>query len=112
MAIPVMVALRGEASGLMSALGQAGSGMQGLAGNTEELAKKLGGIAGALTMAGAGIGVAVTKMAMDYETAMTRVYTASNMTKQEFGMVSDAVLDMSSQVGFGASELADAMLKV
>nr|WP_281396831.1 phage tail tape measure protein [Streptomyces olivoverticillatus] len=73
-------------------------------------------VGAATTAAGIGIAVASVKMASDFQTQMTRLYTAAGLTQQQlkqFGTTADGlnsqVLKIGSTVGFTGTQMAEAL---
>jgi len=56
-----------------------------------------------------GVGVAATKMAMDFDTSMTKMVSLVGLTRDEVDGMRGDIIDMASQYGKSASEAADAM---
>ena len=86
----------------------------------EEAETKMGGLAasggamfdkiGKATVLGvAGIGVASIKMASDFETQMTRLYTAAGAPKAAVQAAYGEVLKMGDAVGFSGTQMAEAL---
>jgi len=80
---------------------------------------KLGGFSGALKGMGIGIaaggaalvglGAAAIKSGADFEAGMREVNTMIGLNEEQFQNLSQQVLDLSSEVGKGGDELADAL---
>lgn len=56
-----------------------------------------------------GVGVASIKMASDFQTQMTRLYTAAGAPKQAVQDATDKVLQLGSAVGFSGTQMAEAL---
>ena len=56
-----------------------------------------------------GVGVAATKMAMDFDTSMTKMVSLVGLTRDEVDGMRKDIITMASQYGKSADEAADAM---
>lgn len=56
-----------------------------------------------------GLGVAATKMAMDFDTSLTKMVSLVGLTREEVDGMRGDIIAMASQYGKSASEAADAM---
>lgn len=59
-----------------------------------------------------GIAGAATKMAGDFEYSINKLYTTAGEAKNNLGKISQGILDISKQVGYGANDMANAMYYV
>src|SRR5664280_1412233 len=66
----------------------------------------------AIAAAVIGTGVAVTKMAADYQSATTLLVTGAGESEAAIGMVRQGLIDMAPAVGMGPEALAKAMFLV
>ncbi len=81
----------------------------------KKVARAFGPVGAAMAVAGAaviGLGIAATKEAADFQTAMLSNVAHAGLAKSEFQSVSDAILAMAPQVGRSPTELADAMYPI
>ena len=65
-----------------------------------------------LTLPIVGIGVAAGKMAMDFDSAMTKIVSLVGISSDEVAGMRESVLKLSSATGKSATELADALFVV
>jgi hypothetical protein len=65
-----------------------------------------------LTLPIVGVAVAAGKMAMDFDTAMTKIVSLVGISSDEVSGMRDSVLKLSSTTGKSAKELADALFVV
>ena len=85
----------------------------------EEFSKKAESAGGKLTDTGktlaplsgaiAGVGLAGTKMSLDFEDAMAKVSTIADTTKVPISDLKKGIMDLSDQTGISAGEIADAV---
>ncbi|MFD7016143.1 phage tail tape measure protein [Streptomyces sp. NPDC059928] len=99
------------------------SGLRTAATEGESFTAKMGGVGAAMSKVGAataavGVGVAVVsvKMASDFQTQMTRLYTAAGLTQDQlkkFGTTADGlnaqVLKIGDTVGIAGTKMAEAL---
>ena len=62
-----------------------------------------------LTLPIVGVGIAATKMAMDFDTSLTKMVSLVGLTNDEVDGMRDKIKSLASQYGKSASEAADAM---
>lgn len=93
-----------------------GASMEGTAAKSEVTAaaqmeqyKKVGTAVG---LAGAAVAAVTIKMAGDFEQSTTRLVTSAGETQSNLDSVRQGVLDMTSQVGYGAEELSKALYTI
>lgn len=79
-------------------------------------ARGLGGVMGKMAVVSgaalAGIAVGSVKMAADFQSATTRLITSAGESEKNIDSVRKGMLDMASQVGYSATELAKGMYTV
>lgn len=109
MPIPVMVALEGNSAGLTAALGSAGGAMSAFGGASEGVAQKMGAAFANMNSTLTAFGISAIESAAQFETVMMRVYTSSNISKDGLAQMSQSVLDLSTTVGYAATDLGTAM---
>lgn len=83
--------------------------------STDGLAKKMGGLAGPLAIAGvalAAVGAVAVHMAGDFQESMTQLVTGAGESEANLKMVSDGILSMSTQVGESTKQLAQGMYMI
>lgn len=85
-----------KAKAQMSAVGASGSSAM----------SKLGA---GVAVAGVGIAAASVKMASDFETQMTRLYTAAGAPKAAVQAATDQVLALGNSVGYSGTQIAEAL---
>ena len=71
-----------------------------------------GDLTRSVTLPLAAIAVGSVKMAMDFETAMTKVQTLASESEGNIKLLRQAVLDLAPSVGIGPTQLADALLVI
>src|SRR5258707_2035961 len=101
-----------EADSAGVALGFLSGAADAAAVGVEALVSVLEVVATALAVVGvvAGVaGVVSAKMAGDFESAVTRLYTTAGEVHKNLQMVGDGILTMASQVGTGAMQLVQGM---
>lgn len=76
------------------------------------VADEIGSIAQKVGLAVGAIGVTSLVAAGDFQKAMTQLVTSAGESKDKIGMVSQGLLDMSTQVGFTAVQLGKAMYPI
>lgn len=92
-----------------------GNAMDASAARGERAAARWGAVQKGALLVGAGAvlaGAGFVHMAADFETATNKLVTSAGESHHAIGEVRDGLLEMSSQVGVGAEDLAVAMYKV
>ncbi|MDP3909460.1 MAG: phage tail tape measure protein, partial [Gemmatimonadales bacterium] len=98
--VTILVRAKDEASKVFS-------GIQGAAGS---MAKGVALAAGGGALALAGIGIAATKMAADFESSLAEVQTLlPNLDEQGFGKLRQGVLDFSKEMGVATDQAVPAL---
>jgi len=105
----IIITAQDEASAKLNAVGDSLTGVGKKAGISTGLLLKAGA---AIAAFATGVAVASLKMAADFDTAMREVFTLTDLTVEEFGAYSDAVRDVSKEVGISAKELATALYPI
>ena len=90
-------------SGKMAAVG---TQLQSVGKNMANIGKSL---TLGVTLPIVGVGVAATKMAMDFDTSLTKMVSLVGLTRDEVDGMRGDIITMASQYGKSASEAADAM---
>lgn len=90
-------------SGKMAALG---TQLQSVGKNVAKVGKSL---TLGVTLPIVGVGVAATKMAMDFDTSLTKMVSLVGLTRDEVDGMRGDIITMASQYGKSAKEAADAM---
>ena len=79
----------------------------------ESVGKKMANVGKSLTVGVTlpivGVGVAATKMAMDFDTSLTKMVSLVGLTRDEVDGMRGDIITMASQYGKSAKEAADAM---
>jgi TP901 family phage tail tape measure protein len=83
-----------------------GSQMQAMGQSVARVGK---GLTVGVTLPIVGVGVAATKMAMDFDTSLTKMVSLVGLTRGEVDGMRGDIIDMASQYGKSAKEAADAM---
>ena len=101
--------------GITSAIGE----LNTLTDSTASFSQKISSIGSAVSSTGstltksftvpiAGLGTAATKLAADFESAMSKVEAISGSTEQEMSQLTDKAIEMGAKTKFSAKESADA----
>lgn len=92
------------------------SGMKRAASDAETESKRMSGAIGAVAKVGLGLGIAVVgigvasvKAATEFQTQMTRLYTAAGAPKAAVEAATGAVLQLGTQVGMTGTQIAEAL---
>lgn len=101
--------LRDQALALQTGMGLSTIAMQK---NGEALATMGKKLSLGLTLPIVGIGVAASKMAIDFDSAMTKIVSLVGISSDEVAGMRQSVLKLSSTTGKSATELADALFVV
>lgn len=76
----------------------------------DKVSSSTGKVANAMapaSLAIGGIGVASAKASVDFETSMAKVFTIADETQVSYGDMKKAIMDLSTQTGISANEIAD-----
>lgn len=92
------------------------AGLKKAAGDAESMSGRMGAALGAITKVGLGVGVAVlgigaasVKAASDFQSNMTKLYTAAGAPKAAVQGATDAVLKLGTSVGMTGTQIAEAL---
>lgn len=91
-----------NANVVLAQLGQAGEGLKKAGGKISDLGKTIMPISAAAT----GAGVAMGKMASDFEDAMAKVSTIADETEMSMEDMEKAIMELSNQTGISSTEIA------
>lgn len=119
----VTAKFRADTSDLQSKLGQVQGSLTATAAKIETLNGKMQAVGASMAAAGktmtvgvtlplAAIGAASTKLAMDFDSSMTKIVSLVGIGADEVSGMRDAVLGLSGETGKSAKELADALFVV
>jgi TP901 family phage tail tape measure protein len=90
-----------------------GSRMQAFGGQMQSFGQSVSKVGKSMTVGVTlpivGVGVAATKMAMDFDTSLTKMVSLVGLTRGEVDGMRGDIISMASQYGKSASEAADAM---
>lgn len=103
---PVVAELLMDIKDFQAKVGEAKTKMEGLTTSTSAAFNKVGKYA---TLATVGIAAASVKMAADFETQMTRLYTAAGAPEQAVKDATGQVLKLGDAVGFSGTQMAEAL---
>jgi TP901 family phage tail tape measure protein len=108
-AIADLQRLEAQGAALQAGMSKSAAAMQR---NGEALAGMGKKLSMGLTLPIVGIGVAAGKMAMDFDSAMTKIVSLVGISSDEVAGMRQSVLQLSSVTGKSAKELADALFVV
>jgi TP901 family phage tail tape measure protein len=90
-----------------------GGRMQALGGQVQAFGNSMArtgkSLTAGVTLPIVGIGIAATKMAVDFDTSLTKMVSLVGLTRDEVDGMRGDIISMASQYGKSASEAADAM---
>jgi TP901 family phage tail tape measure protein len=109
-AITDLQRLDAQGAALQAGMSKSAAAMQR---NGEALAGNVGkSLTLGVTLPIVGVGVAATKMAMDFDTSMTKIVSLVGISSDEVAGMRESVLKLSNATGKSAKELADALFVV
>lgn len=102
--------LKEEASNLGNSFGSTSNRMSSFSDNLGKVSKATGGIANLLkplALGLIGLGAASSKLGMDFETGMHKVYTIADKSVVPVDKMRQAILNLSNQTGISATDIAN-----
>ncbi len=102
--------LKEEASNLGNSFGSTSTRMSSFSDNLGKVSKATGGIANLLkplALGLIGLGAASSKLGMDFETSMHKVYTIADKSAVPVDKMRQAILNLSNQTGISATDIAN-----
>ena len=102
--------LKEEASNLGNSFGSTSNRMGSFSDNLGKVSKATGGIANLLkplALGLIGLGAASSKLGMDFETGMHKVYTIADKSVVPVDKMRQAILNLSNQTGISATDIAN-----
>jgi TP901 family phage tail tape measure protein len=103
---PVVAVLAMNMTEFSAGADKAEARMKGLSASGSAEMSKLGA---SVVLAGAGIAAASVKMASDFQTQMTRLYTAAGAPEAAVKGATDQVLALGNSVGYSGTQIAEAL---
>lgn len=92
-----------ESNAALEKIGEVGGKIKTAGDNIAGVGEKLLPLSGAI----AGIGVATSKMAIDFEDAMAKVSTIADESEVPMDEMKDAIIDLSNETGIAAGDIAE-----
>lgn len=102
--------LKEEASNLGNSFGSTSTRMSSFSDNLGKVSKATGGMANLLkplALGLIGLGAASSKLGMDFETGMHKVYTIADKSVVPVDKMRQAILNLSNQTGISATDIAN-----
>jgi TP901 family phage tail tape measure protein len=106
---PVVAVLLGNITDYTAKMDEAAAKAAGVDTKLSAAAKASNALFMGVGLAVLGVGVASVKMASDFQTQMTRLYTAAGAPKQAVLDATNQVLSLGNAVGFSGTQMAEAL---
>ena len=104
----ILVKIGADLSGYQTAMKQMRKDMAGLQNIGKTMIGVGAGLTATVTVPIVAIGTAAVKSSIEFETSMAKVSTIADSTSKPIGTLKDEILKLSSQMGIGANDIAEA----